>query len=551
MKVTKELLNQLRQALATRKIDVGIEVLEAHRDLLDNMDPRDPNGPIFVGLLAQWVDVGFANSAILKQALSCFPQDLRSKLPLQDYVYLRTAEGVVCMFDEDFDGAIRHFSVLLNFDKDLQDKALIAIAYFWIGRCLRRGGRYQDSLSYVVRGRALAAELNYPQMSAVMQVLEGWIAFQEDRPNEALRILHEAETNLSDSDDYVTLGNIQSAYGRIARRQGRFQQALRHFESAIEMYQKRNPKHPNIARSLVNIAYVKRQIALHLRARIDDRVAQERKTSKKNATDVAPRKKQERDRFQDLHEQALAHLAIAFETYRRSNDHRGLGGVHITYGYLYLDEGSIDHALSEALLAFELGAQKKDYILQARARILEAAAEMARFEEQIEEGTGRDHPAQSANDFAREAVELAKHTQSRRLLAKAYIALGMTLSSDFYDDLGAVEQCCEKAATLLNPENQDYVWRELQALKQRLFRSGKIDSRLRAWSQGIVGDATFQQITEEFAGIVIPVVWKREGRKISRVADRLSISPKKVRRILRNVGIGYASTGEPKTSGED
>ena len=42
---------------------------------------------------------------------------------------------------------------------------------------------------------------------------------------------------------------------------------------------------------------------------------------------------------------------------------------------------------------------------------------------------------------------------------------------------------------------------------------------------------------EEFAGIVIPKVWKREGRKVSRVATRLSISPKKVRRILSNAGL--------------
>jgi DNA-binding NtrC family response regulator len=53
----------------------------------------------------------------------------------------------------------------------------------------------------------------------------------------------------------------------------------------------------------------------------------------------------------------------------------------------------------------------------------------------------------------------------------------------------------------------------------------------------MVGDKTFQQITEEFAEIVIPKVWLREDRKISRVAERLSISPKKVRRILQNAGL--------------
>jgi DNA-binding NtrC family response regulator len=59
---------------------------------------------------------------------------------------------------------------------------------------------------------------------------------------------------------------------------------------------------------------------------------------------------------------------------------------------------------------------------------------------------------------------------------------------------------------------------------------------LKAWSQGAVGEKTFRQISEEFAEIVIARVWEREGRKVSRVAARLSISPKKVRRILARVG---------------
>jgi hypothetical protein len=53
----------------------------------------------------------------------------------------------------------------------------------------------------------------------------------------------------------------------------------------------------------------------------------------------------------------------------------------------------------------------------------------------------------------------------------------------------------------------------------------------------MIGNKTFQQVTEEFAEIVIPKVWQREGRKISKVAGCLSISPKKVRRILRMAGL--------------
>jgi len=81
------------------------------------------------------------------------------------------------------------------------------------------------------------------------------------------------------------------------------------------------------------------------------------------------------------------------------------------------------------------------------------------------------------------------------------------------------------------------VWKELQELKRRLRGAGTINPTLREWSQGIVGPKSFQQVSEEFAAIVIPKVWRREGCKVARVAARLAISPKKVRRILRNQGL--------------
>ena len=61
----------------------------------------------------------------------------------------------------------------------------------------------------------------------------------------------------------------------------------------------------------------------------------------------------------------------------------------------------------------------------------------------------------------------------------------------------------------------------------------------------MVGNKTFQQVQEEFAEIVIPKVWLRvrEGQNISRGVERLSISPKKIRRILRNTGLSGKDEG--------
>jgi len=42
-----------------------------------------------------------------------------------------------------------------------------------------------------------------------------------------------------------------------------------------------------------------------------------------------------------------------------------------------------------------------------------------------------------------------------------------------------------------------------------------------------VGNKTFQQVQEEFAELVIPKVWINQGRNVTRIAQKLHISPKK------------------------
>jgi len=535
--ISENVLARLRDDLASRRIASGIDWLESHRSLLPSLDPSQKNAAAFLGYLAQWVDIGFDQPLLVKELLSRFPQSLRVALPLSDYLQVRMAEGLVAMSAEDFESAIRHFETVLSFENEIQDKEPMAIANFWIGRCQRRMGRYDSALRYTVKGKGLALQMEYPKMAAVMQVLESWLLFQAGKPQEARSILKEAEAVLLKTDDHVTRGNIQSAYGRIARRQGRYDQALQHFADSIEEYQQRNPQHRNLARALANMAFVKRLIAFRLAKKIDREAARRLKEGVPNPGRVGSAKVRERSDVERLRAETLTHLSQAEQIYTRYDDHRGLGTVHVDRGLLRLDCGDLDGAANEAAAAYRLGEERKDYILEARARILQATVENAKFEEQIEDKSDLSRRAQLACDLAREAVTCAKHTQNRRLLARAYIVQGFVLANDFFGDPHAAGESCDRAAALLKPEGQDYVWEDLQTLRRKLLKAGAIDSVLRQWSQGIVGDKTFQQISEEFASMVIPRVWKREGRKISRVAARLSISPKKVRRVLSKAGI--------------
>ena len=534
--ISQSVLARLRHDLVSRRIASGIGWLECHQALLDSLHPSQKNAAGLLGYVTQWVDIGFAHASLVKQLLARFPDSCRASLPLSEYLHLRLVEGFVEMAAENFENAIPHCQAVLEFERELPNKELIAIAAFWIGRCQRRVGQYDSALRYTVKGKELALHLGYPKMAAVMQSLESWLVFQEGRPEEAKRILKEAETALLDTDDYVTRGNIQSAYGRIARRQGRYEQALQHFFRSIAEYTQWNAQHRNLARALANIAFVQRLIAVRLGRSIDRRTARRLKANRHEPARAAASPLRERTHLEKLRAEAFEHLAHAEQIYSGYDDHRGLGTVHVNRGLLYLDSGDLEGAAAESAAAYRLGHDKNDRILEARARILQATVANTAFEEQIEEKSGLSQRAQQALDFAREAVELARHTQNRRLLARALIAQGFVHANDFFGDPQGAGECCDEAAVLLQPASQNYVWEDLQTLRRKLLKTGSIDSQLRQWSQGIVGDKTFQQIAEEFAGIVIPQVWKREGRKVARVAARLSISPKKIRRILSNAG---------------
>jgi tetratricopeptide (TPR) repeat protein len=372
-------------------------------------------------------------------------------------------------------------------------------------------------------------------MAAIVQVLEVWLFFQKGKPIEALAMLKEAGATLSESDDFISRGNVESAFGRIARRSGRYQQALTHFDRAVEEYQRRDARHPHLARTLVNAAFVKRLMALQAHKRLDEEASRRAKSG--GGMHPNP---EGRARIDQLRQEANEELTRASEIYCEHGIHAGLGNVHVNRGHLYLDRGDLDLAAEQAAEAFRMGEQKADYILMARARILQSMVEHEKFDEQVEEGYGPGHHAQLAHDLARDAVEYAEQTQNRRLIARAYVWQGLTLCNDPLFDANGRErarECHDRAAELLRPEPQDYIWADLQTLKRRSFRTDSLNSILLEWSQGEVGDKSFQQIAEEFAELIIPKVWEREGRKVSRVAKRLAISPKKVRRILANRGI--------------
>jgi len=293
----------------------------------------------------------------------------------------------------------------------------------------------------------------------------------------------------------------------------------------------------------VNLAFVQRLLAVRLQRELDC-VAAVRRGKPAAPADPARVQRQLIERIREAARQSLAEAAVIYEPH---HNHRGIAAVRITEGFLWLDAGDLEQAAADAAEAFAQASGTSDYIVMARARTLGCIIEHTAMEEQV--GDAVQH-RDAAEAFAREAVAFAGQTENRRLLARALVWQGLTFAAE-PADLEASRRCCEQAMALLQPEGMErqYVWEDLETLKARILHSQSVEGMLRAWSGGIVEGQSFQQMTEQFARIVIPRVWEREGRKVSRVADRLSISPKKVRRILHAAGVTAAEGGAEEKKG--
>jgi tetratricopeptide (TPR) repeat protein len=535
--ISSDQLQELRRLLQERQIGAGIALLETMRGQLTELQALEAHAGLALGTLAQWVDVGYDGGDLLRSLLERFPAPQRALLPLSGYVQLRMAEAVVAMRREELPEALDHLDAVLILEKDFGDARIAVIAGLWKARCLRKAGEYEQALEVTRQSMKLAGEQGLQHLAAILRTLESWMVFQQGEPKEALRILQEAEAILRDTDDFITLGNIQSTYGRIALREGRYDHAMQYFDTSIELFQKRSSLEAYLARSLTNIAQAKRFLALQLRRSIDAKHERQRRNQQPELPADKRDKAGQLERMYELLRNAQEDLAKADEIYRRRGNHHGAGNVDVSYAQICVDLGDLEMAEKRAREAFDLGATKADNLLMCRARIVEAIAANARFEEQIGETDDPSRFAQLAHDCAKEAVALGERTESRRLVAQAYICQGMTLVNGFFHNTDAARTCCDKAEGYLNHDRHDALWQEVEILRSRILHAGLEDPNLRAWSQGAVGDKSLQEVVADFEEVLIRRVWEREGRKVSRVSHKLAVSPKKVRRVLRHLGL--------------
>lgn len=516
MQTSDSLLRELNDALIRREVRAGFALLDRDAARLCPLRPCDPEAGAWLLCIAQWVDLGYRSTEYLYELAEPFAHFPRATMRLNDYLCLRMVEAYIAFLHEDSVKACEIFDLVLHAGPGVLEPHLLVVAHFWKCRAHRQRGDYEPALHHIQQAKAISVEMEAPRLVAVTNIHESWLLFQRGQRKEAMRLLDEAQAELSTTGHVLSLGNIESARGRYVRRGGEYAKALQHFERAVQIYGEQFPDHPNLARALVNAAYVKRLMALELLSK----------------SKLGRAKGIDHNRFLEMCQDALELLRQAGEIYLRTQHQTGSGTVLVNRGYLHLDTGDIDQAGEEARRAFEFGKEKQDNILMARARTLQATIQNDRVEEQLGESDDMAENAHLARNYAEEAVALAKLTQNSRLLAGAYIVSGSVAANAFFCNWQAAKSFAGMATDLLSNDDLDHLSKQLGALKSRILQATGIDEMLRSWSEGIVGDKSFQQVSNEFAELVIPKVWEREGRKISRVAEVLSISPKKVRRVL-------------------
>lgn len=528
-----ELLERLELCVQLRNIREGFVLLDEFRK--DPGSEHSWDGPHFIPFalcLAQWMDLGYRDHIVFMRVMERLPKR-HPEMPFLDVMRLNLIEAYSCLSCEDPDGAIALLDRTSTAGTGLMPEYLVFLTHFWKGRAHRKKGDYKHAALHIQAAQNSAMRLDNPKLVAVTKVHESWLVFQDGDLRRALRLLDEAEAELRPIGHALSLANIESARGRFIRRSGRYQEALEHFEIAIELYAKDFSHHPNLARAMVNAAYVKRLMALDLRAGAVQGLARGSLNS----------------RYLRLTREALELLEQAGEIYSNHHHQSGRGSVLVNAGFLHLESGDIERATIEADRAFALAEEKKDLILMTRARTLQSAVNRAKSEEQIDGDEDTYVYARRAVELADEAIEIAKRTDNRRLLAEALIARGFAALDEQNRDVQMARSCTSQAGTLLVEGDRDHLFKELGELKEKILRSVGVEDTLRRWSEGQIGCKTFQQVQEEFAEIVIPRVWENLGRNVSRVSAQLSISPKKVRRLLRKAHARTPKDASSKDTG--
>ena len=516
----QDLVAELSEDLSQRRLDPAFELMQTHkREILtwSRQKRLNPYEPGLAFYLAAFIDVGYPGQKLLNSLLAKYDDSTRVSMPLLDVCYLKASEGIQGM-EEDQVKALELFHLILSLAPDLggtpRATDLLVIVHFFVARCYRKEGHYDETLKHTDAAKALALRTKRHKMLAVVRVSNAWAHARLGELETATEELRLAEEELSESGD-ISVGLIKYYKARLELRRGHYEDADDLFQQAIVHYEK-FPYHINIARICTHRAFAKHLVLLRQRTRLPP------------------------GQLLQSIETAEGFLVRAEEIYNKACHYRsrhGLTNIEINRGYLALDVQDFKKAEDHAKAAMALASvaptretelevpnnQFLDHLAFARANILLCLVYM---------GSSHDH--RLIRECAEAARKHASKTDLTRLKLRTLVFLGKSwLFENPKNATNKVKarEYYEAAKQLQVEGDVDYVIDELKELEDEIHSWSPGRPTLERLARGLRPRDNLQRTILKIKREIIQNLYD-EMQSYSKVATHLDCSPKTVERFI-------------------
>lgn len=350
--------------------------------------------------------------------------------------HLLLAEGLLCFqcakVSVDYQKAAEHFQNVLNLPASLfPGPEERSYALYSLARCLYKLDQHEDALQKI--GDLRATDRRPSQLGgALVNALEGWIRFRLNDREAARRLFEAAVPIFREHENWMHLGNVLSALGRLARRRdlSRSEQRLR---EALDAFGKDASiaGHRYVARARRNLAKTLRLLALE-----------------KNAP-------------QDRRSEALRLLEDAAKAYKKHGNHYERADVWNIRAGLLLDrgeKGDLHEAGQSIQNGYELVQHSQDAAL-VENRLLWVSKAL-RTPDSDDAGRARG----ILDDIGNLASKL-RDQGNPRLWIRWLVARAQVLLGDPWYDLDGAQHCVTDALQTTGMDKADYLVRQILSLQ--------------------------------------------------------------------------------------
>ena len=371
---------QFQNLVKDRKMMAALTLFQAQPFLLKDWPLK---GSYLLPLLesaARLLDRNREHFDVLTKRIAEFRQAIHfGQLSVEDATRLKLAEAIVLFHSELFLQVVEPLKLVRTMADDCGNDDLRAMARYYLARVLYRIGKIDEAKEVISE-----AERLIPNAAALpsLQMVKIWILFNEESVDEAESTLRRVEQAIR-GKDYIEDVNIVTLWGRFARQQGAFENAIAFARSAIKIFDDNGDAgHYLCARAMVHEAF-----AHLLRA--------QEKNLRSNAGELDPVRRRSFDCLDDA--ETLC-----------GNHRRVLERVHYFRACWYFYLGQIEKAKTSAIAAYVAAKPIADHVIMAHVLILQCKCARSKS----------DGP--KARALALEAQEEAEKTDNRRVRARVY-----------------------------------------------------------------------------------------------------------------------------------